>query len=431
MQGLTMRIRAATIIFLLLVCLLPVGRQSNAQDSPLTVVSAEQVRNLLGEETTGAALTGALSADGSSLAWYEDQQDLCIYTFADDEIACRLVLTQLEVLPVELNWSYDARYVAFTENLYANFWESDIWVFDVAESYLSNRTEDLVYAWEQWLFSDEPYMLDYGVTWHPRRDDLYFFRTDNTQEQAADLGQPLTLERIQPIEGDAETIMTLTDVWPQLSVSSTGSNPFLSGTTAISPDGARMAVLAHGSETDDDRNGVWLLDLVGEAEPQQLTSLFFGGGLDGAETIANALDWTSDGAGLVVAAQEDNLNLLELVTTFHYVDVATGAITLLVDLSDISADDLFETGANGYANIVQSAIGATLIPDTTTLLLLGHNRQTQTAALFALDVATGDRYVVHELETFNLKPTEQSTASRDGKALIGGWLFILEGFDTE
>jgi hypothetical protein len=250
--------------------------------------------------------------------------------------------------------------------------ESDLWLFDVANEKLVNRTDDQMAG--RYADVDGDFALDYSPMWNPATGLLYFWRSTIDVDGAFSLD----LMRLDPATDDAPEIVralgrTLGDGlirfgWQRF---------YLQGPAAIAPDGSQLVVsIAPAQEMDvSSGHALWLIDLVdGDAEPQQLaTALAWQEALpawSNQPAVARGVQWTEDGQGIVVAALSSDLRLPLLLV--YYIDVATGNVLPVIDFSDSRDREAFfrVDPTTGHAPRFDVPWTIALAPDANVLLMV-------------------------------------------------------------
>lgn len=306
------------------------------------------------EESPNASLV--LSPDGTMAAW-GGRDVLCLYNFVEEAGECAAWPESFRPgfdRYTQLIWSPDSTKLAFTENFFVYFLESDIWVYNVTAGEFNNRTPDDAEG-GQLLLSNDAQQIDYAPTWD-QEGNLYFFRT----KRVDDLRETM-LYRLAPDSDTAEVVSDITDTFPYLSV-------YLP--PVISPDGTRMAVIVLGQDFEDGRNGVWVIDLADGAKTRVAARKALWEGFPDWQTrmlarmIPFSLAWAGDGA--LIVGSLDVANISEIIgQNYHYVDVETLQITPLVDFSEIeSAEALSETRDDGHMGIYVMPRLGIVTPDT-------------------------------------------------------------------
>jgi hypothetical protein len=269
-----------------------------------------------------------ISPDGSAMMWTNPQDGLCIYTFFDAAVVCTEPPPELELAIGPLNrpvWSPDSTQIALYESAFELNFESDIWLFDAATHRFRNVTDDGVYG--EATGSVAP--IDYLPRWNPADGLLYFVRS--IRDDDAESPYSVELYRL-PESGEPELVYDLAAI--------PGPLP-LSLPIAFSPDGSQLAILTNPfSSPDEPGHGVWILDMAtgGAREIATLTEInaTMPTSVE-ANLFLNDLFWTN--GNLVV------LSLDPFGSGFgaaHYIDLASGEITPLLDMSDMDADARME-----------------------------------------------------------------------------------------
>ncbi len=394
----------------------------------------------LTESQSGESIppNAALAPDGSALAWYDrGERAICVYTLTTTSTVCAPVPEQWQTQqPLEIYWSPDAAYIAWTGDLFRTFREADIMLYEVATNRLIDATDDGNDDWRLLRPKDEdtgPIWLDAVITWGPD-GYLYFLRDILTgPEYERDLMRS-GLYRLDPSSGETEQLRDMTGyfadnwlIYPTYGYSN------LEGAIALSPDASQIAYLVRHPDPDDPVSGVYTMTVSGTEEPvqvanfEQLTVGFPDSG-NSARIMPLALAWTADGTGLVVLST--NPVYTSGVMLLHYVDLNSGQVTPLFDYSGLDERDMF-IAAEGedFPPAFYAPRTVVLAPDGENLLAL-HFWEGQ----IGLSVITLSRDPLQAKQTmlftsaeggYHLRDTT-STAGRDGTLLLQGVLFIPE-----
>jgi hypothetical protein len=394
----------------------------------LTVASARPVNNVLNVRQAPLA---TVSPDGAMIAWIQQTGrgrnavgQLCIFTFQNAGKRCHDAPREYRGYPYQLYWSPDASTLAFTENPIELGHESDIWVMSAASGEFTNLTDDGITG--SWAGRPGLVDLDYLPMWSPDGEQIYFWRVEPQGNLVYDLG----LYRVPAAGGDAELVQDLTDAFP-------GAIPFfnmntlsLDGVSALSPDGATLAVLVTSlGSLAPSATSLWTLDLTDEdAEPvEMITADEFQAGLPTwLSTPANAvgLSWSDESNLLVNAFSNDMHTPLQV---YHAVNVADGETSLVVDFSTVeSFGAMFDTTDGAIPMRFYSPWAASLAPDGTSVVM--YNDLGGTAAVMqALLPPDGELPVIlGSADSPNQMNGTRSSRASDGKVIMFGMLFTFE-----
>lgn len=372
-------------------------------------VNAQEVTQIAGTDWLSGEVvrSASLSPDGQLIAAIV-QDDLCIFTiesaaeecFAPPEnLSLRAVRSSFE--HTALVWSWDSQKIAFTEDFYMLMYESDLWVFDRSDGSFTNHTDDGYYG--NAMSAGEAVDLDYLPAFGPD-NELYFFRS-NRQEDS----QLLQLMRYDLETQTVETVINLSEALPPYSV-------FYQ--PRISLDGTQMTFPITGARLDDDRNGLWTVDLD-SGELTQRVSLFqitdLMPGPEGWMTITQPV-WTLEGDAIVFNLTS---NALDRVANHGYVDLASGEISLLITP--------YETVTESYEakNSVALGVGA-LDPAQNTFIYLERTNDSR-VHLMQLDLPPGDHEAVL-LADYEWNPTPYTSNAligENGVTVLAGQVYQL------
>jgi Tol biopolymer transport system component len=338
----------------------------------IQIVGGELLSDLIPDVDPAVA---ELSPDGSQVAWLvpgEAQRvaSLCIAQIVDGGQNC-FPVDGYQGLPYHLVWSPDREWLAFSEDPAAQALESDIWLYDVENGDVTNRTDEQ--AAGRYADLEDDYVLDYLPMWDPATGMLYFWRSSPDGDGSFDLD----LMRLDPTtEAEPVVVRSLGKSLGDGLVRFGWQRFYLQGPSTIAPDGSQLAVaIAPAQEMDlSASKSLWLIDLVDEsAEPTQLvTSLAWQAALPqwaNQPAVARGLQWTADGQGIVVAALSSDLRLPLLLT--YYVDAGSGEVTPLVDFSssrDRAAFFRMDAAGNAMRFLVPWTVA--MVPNANVVLLV-------------------------------------------------------------
>ena len=373
-----------------------------------------------------------VSPDGAHLAWIQSSgrarnrvRQLCLFTFANAAKNCYEAPEEYLGYPYTLAWSPDSKQIAFTENPIQLGYESDIWLFNVADGTFVNRTDDGVTG--SYAGKDvNSFYLDYLPMWSKSTGELYFWRVKLT----GNFTISLVLYRLQPDAGEPEEVRDVTDTFSVLLPWFDMTNYFMDGISALSPDASKVVLLvqSYDSLNESTGSGLWLVDLADQSKaPQQLaTTEAFQAAVPGwlsLPAVPRGLSWTADGKGVVVIGVSNDAHVP--LRVFYYVDIASGKMTPVVDFSDSPDMTSLNTDVNaeGLPLRAYSPWTGTLSPAGDQLLMV--NDLGGTLAVFAAPLPpTGEvPTLIYNAETpLSFGENRSSTAS-DGKVVAYSLLF--------
>jgi len=428
--------RSLAVLFTLILALVLVPTaiaQEPAYESttgPLVTVETERsVREIVGEKSVPFA---TVAPDGSAIAYGKQTgrgrnkvAQLCLYTFADANQVCFEAPEAYIGPPYELAWSPDSAYIAFTENPLQLGYESDIWLFNVAEGAFINLTDDG--AQGSWRTLDAgSFALDYLPMWDQASGDLYFWRSVPT----AELAITMELYRVSPEESEADLVRDLTDYFNKNLIQFDYESYYMDGPSALSPDGTQVALLSTSyQDVYAPESGLWLVDLTNEtAPPQQVVDVDgFQAALPEWQVLPATplgLSWTSDGAGVVVLANSPDTHTP--FTLFYYVDVETGDATPVVDFSELESPEAYFTAtANSLPPRYYSPWTATLTPAGDKLLMFNNLGDLRGMLAASLPPDGSLPSFIYESQTTDLLEVVRSSTSSDGKVLMYSLMFTI------
>jgi hypothetical protein len=426
----------ALLLTLALMSLLLTGFAAPAQDdSPVTVDTAHPVAEIVGEKS---AYLATVSPDGNFIVWGKQSGrgrdrvlQACLFEFATAGKQCSdLSPDVFDGYPYQFQWSPDSHYIAFSENPVEMASESDIWLFDAQEGVFTNLTDDgLVGVWSYLVADGEKVRLDYLPAWNPADGMIYFWRIVPLGNMRFTIG----IYRIAPEGGDPELVRDLTAEFAAQIPLFQYDRFFLDGMSAIAPDGSALAVImTNVNDVGAKEQTIWWIDLAdATTEPYQLaaTEDFLAAVPDWAQDYppqAQGLSWTGDSSGLVFVANTA-LGATMPFQIYYYVDIASGAITPVVDFSPIEEMDGYSEPAPGSELPwrVYSPWTASLSPAGDKLLMV--NDLGGTIALFTAPLPpTGDLPAVSaSADTSPVMGSANSSRGEGGKVLAYGLLLTV------
>lgn len=427
---------AAMLLTLALMSLLLTGFAAPAQDDiPVTVDTARPVTEIVGEKS---AYLATVSPDGNFIIWGKQSGrgrdrvlQACLFEFATAGKKCSdLSPDVFDGYPYQFQWSPDSRYVAFSENPVEMASESDIWLFDAQEGVFTNLTDDeLVGVWSYLVADGEKVRLDYLPAWNPADGMIYFWRIAPLGNMRFTIG----IYRIAPEGGDPELVRDLTAEFAAQIPIFQYERFFLDGMSAIAPDGSALAVImTNVNDVGAREQTVWWIDLAdAAAEPYQLaaTEDFLAAVPAWAQDYppqAQGLSWTGDSSGLVFVVNTA-LGATMPFQIYYYVDIASGAITPVVDFSPIEEMDGYSEPAPGsdLPWRVYSPWTGSLSPAGDKLLMV--NDLGGTIALFTAPLPpTGDLPAVSaSADTSPVMGSANASRGEGGKVLAYGLLLTI------
>lgn len=395
----------------------------SAQDTPAPgawkMTSAQPVQEVIGEVFEPSDWP-YLSPDGSALAWDTRDDAVAIYSFDDAAITpfpypenCCAIGRYSSP-----SWSPEGRYFTFTESVFDRMLESDIWMLDREGGSIVNRTDDGVFG--GWLDETKPFNIDYLPTWNPANGDLYFFRS------------------LWPKEGDRTLGLYLMPVGrdePKLVADLTAQLPVLSvyRPAVISPDGKWIAFIVLGSELDDARNGLWVMDLKTADTEHIATVADLRAGLPEWQTESGLypenLQWAGND-GLVVLSRDTQFVTTGISQMAYYVDLAAQKVTPLAHFEDVEgAPDLYrEDGPESPVyRIPRSGV---VTPDGGAFFFLrtGMNADNAGVSMLTLPPDGSAPLDLGTIENFGIYPSASAPPlmGSNGRALMYGYVLQFE-----
>ena len=280
----------------LLICLLltlggpALAQEPTPQGPTIGLTAAQDMTQVIG---ANAVRSAALAPNGSMLV-YHDNRLVCILTIADQNTTCTPLPDNFNGDPTTFWWGPNSAFVVFTENVFRNLFESDIWLFNATDGSITNLTDDGVTG--GFLDAQQAFSLDYTPVWNPTNGDVYFFRSQRIPGgSATDLN--MALYRLTP-GGAPALVRDLTGELPAFSIGALDINLYLDGLATVSPNGAAMAAVVRAG-ADNPQSGIWLIDLSGQNASQQVSGQQFTIGLPSWQQnrlVVEGIAWSPDSA---------------------------------------------------------------------------------------------------------------------------------------
>lgn len=401
---------------------------------PVTVESARSLPSVVDETDPWFA---AVSPDGAHLAYYTEEgrgQDrtgqICLFTFDSAAKRCYELSRDLFMgYPYQLQWSADSSMIAFSENPVELGYESDIWLFKVADGSFVNLTDDgQTGTWRQPTGTPSP-NVDYLPAWNPADGQIYFWRFASQGEY---LQFTLGIYRVSPEGGEAELVRDLTEAVPQAALVFEQEGFFLDGPSAISPDGQTLAALLSAvDEFGGTQTSLWSINLAdaGAAPQELMPSSAFKAALPAWQeypAYPGGLSWTAGGQGMLVMARSEATHTP--FTLFYYIDVASGSIAPVVDFSGLPDSEAYFEPAPGSDIPFRyfSPWTGSLSPQGNKLLML--NDLAGVMGLLAAPLPPDGALPVVSATTdeSTASTASRSSRSQDGKVLVYGLLLTVK-----
>ena len=336
-----------------------------AEWQPVAVWTATDLATLFGIPVgTGPRL----SPDGMRLAWIAAKYHaVCTGEIDTWEVTCTPLPDELKA--ADLFWSPDSRLIATHSEVLRSMNEPDIWLFEPESGALTNLTDD---GFDGNILQDAGALVDITPTWDPITNDLYFFRTVRSDSIFNGLYRIAAGEDGIP-SGEPELAVDLSDTFTEgLPVYRNTLTYPLDGGAAISPDGRTMAVIAvPGGRVMD--AAIWLIDLADgtlseAASAGDILPVGLPEWADPLRTMLGGLTWLPDGSGLVVCTLEQpDPSSIRIV---RIIDLASGAITPLIDFSAAPSLEAFMSDAGPYGAewLYDKMYAPVLFPDGSAVL---------------------------------------------------------------
>ncbi len=221
--------------------------------------------------------TGAmfLSPNGNSIAWVL-AKEICIYSAASEKQHCARL--KVDIDETSVRWSPDSSHIAFTEDFFRLYLDSDIWIMDVATGETIDLTDDNTDTVK--LNSvHQATGVDIMPNWTNDSKRLFFLRYGGAKN-------PPSLFSIHTQGGTPTEEGRLNAV---------SSNIYA---IAISPDNKKIAYSV-GTSRSDPLAGLWIADLDG-TNPRQLLKSTGDNGSLGKVLIPVEIQFSPDGKYVLV-----------------------------------------------------------------------------------------------------------------------------------
>jgi hypothetical protein len=373
-----------------------------------------------------------LSPDGNLVAWMVPEEGgqvarICLADTQGRARGCEAIFGY-EGLPYRLAWSPNSIWVAFSEDPSAQALESDIWLLNVTNGELTNRTDEQANG--RYAAMEEAFTLDYLPMWDPATGYLYFWRSTPNAVGSFDLA----LMRLDPMtETEPEMVRSLTELSGDGVVRFGWQRFYLQGPSAIAPDGSQLAVVIAAAQEMDvaESEALWLIDLTDDSvEPQQLaTALTWQSALpqwSSQPATARGLQWTEDGQGIVVAALSNDLRLPLLLA--YYVDAETGDTEPVVDFSASRDRNSFfrYDPARGHPARFEVPWTIALAPNANVLLMVTDLGGVATILSAPLPPTGAAPAVLHTLASPGYEVWTRASSGENGFVLVYGLLLESE-----
>ena len=399
----------------------------------LNYVSATSIRDI-SEDINFREM--ALSPDGTTIAYFEtdDSDQICLYTLAGGDINCDPVPDEYGGRPPQLLWSPDGHYIAFSIDFFRLFREADLWLYDVENGAVFNRTDDGI---DDFRIGDNPesdMWIDQVFTWGAD-NNLYIYRyTIPAGGSTGDSRQELV--RLSPDGGETELIRDFTvdfDIFPVFS----NEEIILDGSITVSPDSQHIAFVVREREQDSANNGVWVVDINGDNLRKVMNNRDFQRGVPDsameqrfASRMSIGVAWNATSDGLFVLG--NNLAFARAgagYSNVYYVDLSTSQVTVMTDFSDVEGDDLFEIDEEtGLSSMFEMPFTATVTPDRNAVLIFNRDFRNGPIGISIVRLTDngGEQELLYRVDDGDPLPSLIANVASDGTVIMMGYVFETE-----
>lgn len=391
-------------------------QESGIPSDELSYSSSMNVREI------SSAFGNTLSPDGKWLAWSADQE-LCLYELATETEDCSAFPDSLGEFITLLQWSPDAQYIAFHED-FQRIPDADVWLFDVKEQTFANLTDDgdAKFTYVGVLETDT--WIDNAITWGP--DNLIYVLRTAIDAGATRDERTYEVLQIDPAIGTISTLQDLTgyfDFNPVLY----RENYSLDGVMSVSPDASKMLIVVYEFGDDAETNGIWLIDLSGEEDPQLLATpeqfttgypvdFYENDSVRNIESIA----WNADGTGFYVFAVSGRLSGFPMV---YQMNLLQGDIIPLVDFSEYTREEFLAAGTQIAVSpsylVPYAPITA---PDRQNLIYANQGIASGGISLLVINGEYNDPTILYQGREMQRQADNTAFVAQDGTVLIYGFL---------
>lgn len=347
-----MRAKGCLPFVLVLISLISIKTLAQNTDTPrYKIADVQYLSELIGSQYTfNKAL---LAPNGETIAWVEPQVGLCTYALAAQTTACTpwpwpddymSAFTRYDSMYFE--WSPDSQYLALAQDSFRLFYDSDIWIYKIADASFINLTED---NFSGVMLVDSPTVhlipIDYSPVWGPNSDEIYFFRTNvpPPSDSRREFFEGLSLYKVSL---DTGLSILISDFSDQLS--------FYAAAASMSDDGRYLAFwgyIEHPTPSWQGQGGIYVFDTADNTLKQIVDIDSFKTGMpewvtQWRITSNSSLQWVANGQGLLISGMGSNENLEGDLLNYYYVDPVANTITPLLDLTLTTVPPLNDSAEN-------------------------------------------------------------------------------------
>lgn len=259
----------------------------------------------------------------------------CVYTLADDAIACFPYEASGRPLPIDEGlaaWSPDGTALVYHSDWARDYQDTDLMLWDIATGAQVVLTED---HYEGVMFPSDatPHSEDYAPFWSPDSQWVYYF---SFNAGAEDWQNQLLVQRIPRTGGTPELVADLSGQVPNREF-------FYPKHVAVSPDGQTAVVVTNSYDLPPQVN-LWQVNLAtGEAvlwiDHAALYAATIPAWIEDPGLLGQEVLWSADGQTVILTLGYVAARLYSTAYTdlpplnYALIDVATGTVRGIVDVA--------------------------------------------------------------------------------------------------
>lgn len=392
-------------------------------ENPIDLPSYSSVINI---HTINPRLNSTLSPDGKWIAWVYDQE-LCLYALIEEKSTCSGLPESIGEHVAWLKWSPDSQYIAFHQDFMRTF-DADVWVYHVDDGSLENLTDDGDGEFSYIGTMDAEVWLDNAITWG-QDNQLYVLRTTFEAGASRD-DSKYELLRLNPETGDINVLQDLSGYFD--------FNPViyrerysLDGVMSVSHDLSRLAVLIYEFGDDATTNGIWVIDITGDNEPQLVATpdLFTSGynpdvySVDVDTRLIESLAWGTDTDNIYAYATNRPLFSFPML---YEVDVDTGDVTPLLDFSPYTKEEFLKSTQISVSPSYYAPYAPVLSLDGRGIIMGNRAVNGGGVALILFDALDVDPIILYQGYDIKIESDNTAMIASNGTLLLNGNLLIAD-----